>query len=115
MPFLLPSQRCHSTEGKFGQICLLDANNNNNNKNHFTEENQGELVRHLHGDSDDRDLTATAEIPSGMETDVAGLAWGCKKKCRNEDAFYCNAAAAVHPVAKRILQQLLLNPIPIAV
>jgi len=34
-----------------------------------------------------------------------------KKKCGNKDAFYSNASTVERPVAKRIRQQCLLNPI----
>lgn len=39
--------------------------------------------------------------PAAMETNVAGLPLGCKRKRGNDDAFHRNAAIAVPPAAKR--------------
>ena len=41
-----------------------------------------------------------------------GTPVGMQKKCRNEDAFFCNAATAVPLVAKKNPPVLLSNPIP---
>ena len=78
--------------------------------------------RKFHSDGDDRDLTDSTGNPMAWKQHFAAVPRGWKqvswdscrdvKKSRNKDTFYCNAATAVSPVAKKNPAATFINPIP---